>query len=279
MNGIPSTPEIFAFVQARTGSTRLRGKIFRHIPEGSDTTLLDHIAKRLGRILPADRVIFLVPENDIEAIEFCKSRKYNWFEGPEEDVRERYILAAKAHNAETIIRLTGDNPFIDILHAELLIESFFNTDVDIASFYGLPIGMGLEIFKRSSLLTEPETGLEARHREHVSLHLKENPEKFRFLKLKPVLTETEILGSEKIRLTIDEIKDFYLAETIFQELGTKNFFFGAKEVISLLGKNSGIFSLNEDVKQIAYPLKNRAYRIKNRIFIQYANPEQSGTGH
>ena len=279
MSGIHSTHRIFAFIQARTGSTRLSGKILRDIPPGSGITLIDHIALRLGKILPADRIIFLIPDGDSGLLEFCKSRHYLSFTGPEEDVRERYILAAKAHNAEIILRLTGDNPFIDLLHTELLIEAFVNSPIDIASFYGLPIGMGIEIFSTKSLIAEPESGLEPRHREHVSLHLKEETERFQFLKLKPILDDSEINCSEKIRMTIDEIADFQLLEKVFSELCNENQFFGARDVIALYKEKAPLFSLNENVNQVLFPVKRSSVKTKKKIFILYANPEKTGSGH
>ncbi|MBE7412579.1 MAG: spore coat biosynthesis protein F [Leptospiraceae bacterium] len=279
MSGTHSTHSVFAFVQARSGSTRLPRKVLKTLPEKSNLTILDHIYLRLKQVLPEDRIVFLIPDNDTELKKFLTQRQFLFFEGSENDVRERYILASEKFGAKEIIRLTGDNPFLDVSYLELLCEALNDSLADIASFSNIPIGMGGEIFTNHALCESPSVNLQDRHREHVSLHIKEDSQKFQFIKLQSYLSAEEILISKKIRLTIDEDKDFELAEKVYLELCKDNFFFGVKEVISLYKEKPEIFTINDSVEQISFSVNISSKNSKQKIQIIYAPLNTHGTGH
>ncbi len=229
--------------------------------------------------MPENRIVFLIPENDFGLKKFLINRKYLHFEGSETDVRQRYIFAAEKFRAEQIIRLTGDNPFVDIAHLELLCETLGESGADIISFSNLPIGMGGELFTVGALCNEPLGGLQERHREHVSLHLKEDPSRFKFVKAKPNLSEEEVRLCHKIRLTIDEEKDFEVAETVYNELINDNYYFGAKEVAWLYKRNPGLFQRNQSVEQVHFSIQVTNDKPGSKIRIIYAPPGHFGSGH
>ncbi len=278
MNGTLSTHNTFAFIQARTGSTRLPKKVLRCLPSDSETTLLDHIFNRTEKVLPSDRIVFLIPKNDSELKNFFHKRNYLFFEGDETDVRERFIKATEKFSAQKIIRFTGDNPFIDTIHLELLLETLGDSDADLVSFNGLPIGMGAEIFTRNALLAEPDSGILDRHKEHVSLHIKEDSKKFKFVKINPILSKSEIEKSAKIRLTMDEEKDFEVLEKVYRLLKNQNPYFGATEVVSLYDQNPRIFEENKSVEQVKFSTSSKEMS-KSKISIIYAPPQEYGYGH
>lgn len=281
MNGTHLTPKPFAFIQARLGSTRLPGKVLLELPEGSGVTILDHIFNRLIQILPKERIVFLIPEIDLGLKDFLNRRGYLWFAGSETDVRERYILAAETFGAKDIIRLTGDNPFIDIHSVELLMESIchLQTEKYCLSFLNLPLGMGAECFSYEALVNEKDTKTEPRHREHVSLHIKEDLEKYSVYRLvPPYLNSKDMEESDQIRMTIDEPSDLKLANLVWKELGDKFPFFGSKEVIELYRKKPNLFLENESVKQVRFSLPKSEFG-KKKIHIQYGDPKQFGSGH
>lgn len=277
MNGIRLMHEFFAFIQARTTSSRLPKKVLKEIPENSGLTILDHIYGRLLQILPAANIVYLIPDTDIELEEFLKKRNYQYHKGSESDVRERFILAAERFNAENIIRLTGDNPFIDIEHIELLINTLTGSNYDIASFKDLPIGTGVEVFTRASLLKEPPEGLLDRHREHVSLHIKESASS-KFYKFDSLLTAEEKAKLPFMRITIDEEPDFQFCTWLLENLKQINPYFGVKEIFSLYGKNPEGFKINEKVEQITFKVKE-PITSSHRITILYADPARYGSGH
>ncbi|MCB1156868.1 MAG: spore coat biosynthesis protein F [Leptospiraceae bacterium] len=270
-------PKTFAFIQARTGSSRLPGKVLYPLPENSNTSLLCHIFYRLQKVLPLAQIVLLIPEGDSQLKEYAKSKGYLYFEGSENNVRERYLQAALHFHAELILRLTGDNPFIDIEHISLLLEAFQNSEVEIASFEGLPLGIGIEAFTLSGLQREPSGGFLDRHNEHVSLHMKEKEGEYNFLKLQALLTEEEIEISNKLRLTIDEKKDYEFSSQLLSKFDDI-FSFSLQDIFSLYRSNPNFFTYNQTVQQISFSVNSKkAYT--GSIFLLYADPKLYGSGH
>lgn len=287
MSGIPSTHDSFAFIQARLGSTRFPKKILKSIPEGSNLTFLDHIQNRLTTILDKEQIVFLIPENDEETIQFLKGRGYLYFCGSETDVRERYRSAAKQFGAKHIIRLTGDNPFVDVDSIRYLYEAILEIKEPYysLSMVGLPLGMGVECFSAASLFYESnETNLE-RHKEHVSLHIKEFPEIHTQYRLHPPHLQRISLFQDmqnglisQLRITVDEKNDFDLICEIWKHLGETKPNFGVEEILSLYKSNPQIFSINSDVSQVTFSLP-KPEKEKKKVNILYGNPNQYGYGH
>jgi spore coat polysaccharide biosynthesis protein SpsF len=199
-------------LQARMGSTRLPGKIFKAI---GNKTLLAWIAWRLGFL--KHKVLLVVatsvaPEND-KVREFCVQNKIECFSGSESNVLERYYYCARQYGFDSIVRMTGDNPFPDIEELDNLIGLYETSGADYCNSYkSLPIGVGAEIFSFAALEDSFRKGKEPHHLEHVDEYILEHPELFRTLELKT--------SSEKnwpdIRLTVDTPEDYkracYIAE-------------------------------------------------------------------
>ncbi|MDF3821782.1 spore coat biosynthesis protein F [Leptospira sp. 96542] len=280
MNGIPLIPKTFAFIQARLGSTRLPNKILKEIPVGSNVSILNHIHSRLRNIFPNENIIFLIPNSEPDLAKYLESFGYHYFLGDELNVKERYIKAAEKFGAEHIFRLTGDNPFIDIESLVYLREliHFLDTKFYCLSIVGLPLGMGVECFSYDSLKSDvyPE---EDRHKEHVSLHIKENPNQHRILRIEaPHLTTKEREFSQNIRMTVDEDKDFNLVSAVWEKLNDKKRYFGSKEVIDLYKKEPILFQTNQDVNQVQFELPKQQ-KSPNTIQIVYGDPTIFGSGH
>ena len=264
----------FAFIQARSTSNRLPGKVLKPI---AGKPIITHIIDRIKKVIPIERIILVIPKGDLDIIKYAKENSISYFEGSYEDVRDRFIQASKEFNAENVIRLTADNPFIDLEYLELLLETFEHSEMEIASFSGLPIGMGVEIFKISSIQKEPVNGIESKHREHVSLHLKETDE-FHFLKLTPFLNPEELEICSQIRLTIDEEPDYSVCDEVYSILASKNPYFGIKDIINLFKLNPSLFKKNQNVNQISFKINSQS-PTKPKIFILYAEPTKYGSGH
>lgn len=278
MNGTPSMPEVFAFIQARSSSERLPEKTILPL-DSEGTAILDHIYRRLSQVMDTERVVFLVPEKDEKIISFLKKRNYRFFTGDEHDVRSRYRNASLHFGAEWIIRLTGDNPILDIPHMELLIEMLrMSSEFDIISYHSLPIGMAGEMFSREALMLDADVSLE-RHREHVTLHIKENPDRFKIIKLHPFIMRKNIPGTSGIRVTVDEEKDFRMVQAVFRKFPL-NDRFGADELLKLSEEEPDFFQMNRDVNQISFSLPKLASdAAKKTVHIHFGNPAQFGSGH
>jgi spore coat polysaccharide biosynthesis protein SpsF len=186
------------------GSTRLPGKVLKQI---GDKNLLEHILFRLGRLESKVKVVIATSDlqKDDELEKFCKIHNINCFRGSEQNVLERYYLCAKENNFKHIVRLTGDNPFVDIEELDNLIDLHLHNKSDYSrSFSSLPKGVGSEIFTFNALEISYKNGMKANHKEHVNEYIEENEELFKISELK--------VNSEKnrpeISLTVDTLDDY-----------------------------------------------------------------------
>lgn len=202
-------------IQARMGSTRLPGKVL--MPIGG-TPLLDLILDRLERSRTRAAVVVATSgdtRNDVIA-SHCLTRRVACFRGSEQDVLDRYVACARAHDFAHVLRLTADNPFTDIVELDRLVATHLRESNDYThSFGSLPIGVGAEIFTRHALERSAAEGHAPNHREHVNEYIQENPDSFRIGTL-------EIPAAKccpALRLTVDTSEDHARASVLVTEAG------------------------------------------------------------
>lgn len=199
--------ELGIIIQARMGSSRLPGKILKRI---GAKTLLEHIFFRMS-FLQHDAMIIVAtsdsPRDDIVE-KFCINRNVPCFRGNESNVLERYYLCAKKYGFQQIVRLTGDNPFVDTEEVDRLIDLHLKSGSEYAnSLRSLPVGVGAEIFTFAALEKMRREGKAPKHIEHVTEYILENPALFKmtFLKTMPDKDRYDV------RLTIDTEEDYSMA--------------------------------------------------------------------
>ncbi len=191
-------------IQARMGSTRLPGKVLKLI---GDRPLLSHILDRLEALRHSAAVVVATSSHsrDNAIDEFCAERRVDCFRGSEEDVLERYYQCATQYKMNPVVRLTADNPFVDIDELDRLLDFHLSSGADYThSFNALPVGVGCEVFTLSALETSFNEGHAPNHREHVNEFIQEHPERFRIVSLTPVDSKNR----PELRLTVDTEDDF-----------------------------------------------------------------------
>ena len=191
-------------IQARTGSTRLPGKILKVI---NDRTLLDHIIDRLQELsIEATVVIATSTLRGDDAVErFCKEKGVCCFRGSESNVLNRYYECAKEYGFDHIVRLTADNPFVDVEEVERLITYHMEQGNDFTeSFSQLPIGVGAEIFSFAALEEDMKKATMPHHFEHVDEYILENMELFKT----GILSVPERKNRPEVLLTVDTQADY-----------------------------------------------------------------------
>ena len=107
-----SDPIVAVIIQARTGSTRLPGKIFKEL---SGKPILWHVYNRIKHADQVNKIVIATtnqPEDD-QVEKFCTDNNILFYRGSTDDVLARYYEAAKKYNAGIIIRITSDCPVID----------------------------------------------------------------------------------------------------------------------------------------------------------------------
>jgi spore coat polysaccharide biosynthesis protein SpsF len=200
---IENTKLTMAFLQARMGSKRLPGKVLMRI---QGQTILERAIRRL-RAAPAIHEIAvlttILPEDD--AIIQEANRLGVWVHrGSELDVLERFQEAAERFRPKIVIRATADNPLIEIGSIQRIVEALKSRNLDWCIENDLPYGAATEALTAETLARVHRCAQESRHREHVTLYIKEHPEEFRVALLDPPVS----LRHPDIRLTVDTQEDF-----------------------------------------------------------------------
>ena len=191
-------------IQARIGSTRLPGKIL--MPIGTKS-LLGHILCRLMKLHHPAQIVIATSDSSRDDIVkgFCESHSVACYRGSDNNVLDRYYQCAVQYGFHHIVRLTGDNPFLDTKELDNLVELHISGKMDYTnSFAGLPIGVGAEIFTFEALERSWREGKAPHHIEHVNEYMIEHPDIFR--------TASLSIGAEKsrpdVRLTVDTKDDY-----------------------------------------------------------------------
>src|SRR5215471_4055274 len=97
-NRAPS-PHVVAIVQARMGSTRLPGKVLRPI---AGKPLIWHVVHRLKRCRTLHSIVIATSEDfrDDPIEWFCREEDIEVVRGPENNVLERFAIAAEKTQAD-----------------------------------------------------------------------------------------------------------------------------------------------------------------------------------
>jgi len=140
-----------AIVQARTGSTRLPGKVLKSL---NNHTMLGYLVDRISNARGLDRIVVATAstkENDPVEAE-CEDLDVPCYRGKEEDLLDRYHQAAKAHDLDLIVRITADCPLVDYRIIDDMLASYREREVDYLPNNmprTFPHGMDLSIFPAS----------------------------------------------------------------------------------------------------------------------------------
>lgn len=199
-------------VQMRLDSSRLPGKAL--LPLGS-TTLAAQVLQRLRQI-SADAYILACDHASSDRLAvLAADTGFQLFAGAKEDVLGRYCACIREYKIDTVIRATGDNPFVSVLLADLLQKYALKKRLDYAGYVGMPVGMGVEVVLAEALLRADRETRSAYDREHVCPYLYNNRDIFRVDQ--PVCPA--YFYYPEGRLTIDTAEDYRKAQRIIAVLG------------------------------------------------------------
>lgn len=158
------------------GSNRLPGKSMMLL---AGKPLLYRIIERVIRCKLIDQIVVATPdtkENDI-LDSVAKELGVEIFRGSEDDVLDRYYMAAKYFQAEVILRLPADNfapqpEEIDRILKFHVNNNIFGFSSNLSEIFnsGYPDGIGAEVFNIDLLEDAWKNNLDKKFREHVHLN-------------------------------------------------------------------------------------------------------------
>jgi len=237
-----SSLKVVAIVEARMTSSRLPGK---HLMKINGRPVLWYLLNRLKLIDDIDEIVVaMTNRSEDDALEkFVKESGFSVFRGSELDVMGRVLAAAKTYEADVICEITGDCPIIDTDLVKQLIQTYMeNEDVQYVNncCFGLPDGMGGQVFAVKTLDESERQTQDKLDREHVTLHIRRNPQLFRSIYMVP-LSQHKWQG---LGLTLDEITDFELLNSIISHFGNRALYFTCDEVLAYLRQRPELVGLN-----------------------------------
>lgn len=202
-----------AIIQARMTSSRLPGKVLLPLPFPDGSPLIYRIIQKLQLSQRIDKIVVVLPfgSSQISLVSFLQSEKIIFIEGDEENVLSRFIKAVQIFKPKSVVRITADNPFIDVIKLDEFISGFESAEEDYWYSTYLPYGMNMEIFSAKALLAMGDLkNLSADDKEHVtSGFLDDNLFKSKSIQLNPV-----DLGY--LRVTVDDVQDYMRAALLYQ---------------------------------------------------------------
>ena len=204
-----------ALVQARMGSSRFAGKVLTAL---AGRPILDWVVTAAQAIPGVDKVAVAAPsepENDAIA-DWCAAKGIACNRGSETDVLERMRAAAEAENADIVVRLTADCPFLDPDVCGQILLLLERTGADYASNVDpprWPDGLDCEVLTFGALEAAAREATRASEREHVTPFIRDRRHRFRVASL-----GCPISGLEKERWTIDTAQDMRRLERIAARL-------------------------------------------------------------
>lgn len=136
---------VWVVVQARTGSTRRPAKVLARLGDG---TLLEAVHQRASLVGPP--VCVAIPHGDTPIAHLCLDKGWLYVDGPEEDVLARFVLTARVLDADHIVRVTADCPFLDVEAARLTLNQHLRSGAELTTFH-LAEGRGVQVFTRDAL--------------------------------------------------------------------------------------------------------------------------------
>jgi spore coat polysaccharide biosynthesis protein SpsF len=236
-----------AILQARMGSTRLPNKVMMKI---LSKPLISYQLERVSTSKYIDKLIIATSTNpeDDKLAEYLSELGYTVYRGDSNDVLGRYYeafmtLPKELQNAtQGIIRLTGDCPLFESEICDKLIKRFEKKELDYASTSPkITEGLDCEIFKKELLFEAFHNAKLASQREHVTLYINDNKEKFNIDRLD---NDTD---DSNYRITVDEPEDFQVVKNIIEYFNENKLQLHINNIKKYLDNHPDIFNLNSKI--------------------------------
>lgn len=227
--------KVRAIIQARMGSSRMRGKTLSSI---SGQVLLKQVYKTVLNLHITDDIVIattnLEEDDPIESycINYLNSKIIR---GSSNNVLSRFVDACfELDDEDTIIRITADNIFYQKEICNNLIEIHLKENLDYTGIKGLS-HISCELIKVSALRKTLNEQLSDYDKEHVTPFFINNPGKFEIRLIDP--TDFDLNNRLDALLTIDSKKDRVRVEKMMKEFEKNRINYTQKNLYNWLINN------------------------------------------
>jgi spore coat polysaccharide biosynthesis protein SpsF len=240
-------PRIVAVIQARMGSTRLPGKVLRPV---AGKPLLWHIVHRLKSSRLIEDIAIATTTNPLDEaiVEWGAAEGVTVVRGPEDDVLARFARAAELLDADIVVRVSSDAPFLDAGFIDHLVTSMIEQDGDYVLMQegALCAHEGVDPLTRRALdKLMMDAGNDPAAREHVTGYFKLHPDFVKVARAAPY----PALARDGGRLTIDTPDDLAFVEAVHARMDAKAGEASLADLLLLLEREPHLRAINAHVKQ------------------------------
>lgn len=239
---------VLVVVQARTGSTRLPGKVLMPL---AGQPLLARMLERLRAVRsPFELVVATTtdPSDDpvAELAARCGTRVHR---GHPTDLLDRHVQAARVAGADVVVKIPSDCPLIapevvervlGAWHARSTAERLdFVSNLHPATY---PDGNDVEVTAMGALETAWREAKKPFEREHTTPFIWDRPERFRVAN---VTWEAGLDYANSHRFTIDYPEDYAFVSAVYDALCTSTRpVFSLADILELLTARPELLALN-----------------------------------
>lgn len=242
-------PKVVIICQARTGSTRLSGKVL--LPLAGEPLLLRFLERVSMSKHAANLVVATTQKSqDDEIVSLCEGAGYTVFRGHETDLLDRHFQAASATDADVVVKIPTDCPLIDPRVIDLVIDTYLGSYPHVDYVSNLhpgtwPDGNDVEVMTFLALQRAWASARLPHEREHTTPWLWENNHHIRTLNVER--PDGQKLD-ERHRWTIDHPEDYLLIRAVFDALYWDNPRFRCEDVLSFLAQHPEVDLINEHLR-------------------------------
>lgn len=203
--------KVHVCLQVRSSSNRLPFKCLLPINNLESIKIL---IKRIKSKKYTTNILTSNNKSDDYLCDKLKNEKINIYRGNLHNVYKRYIqFANKLKESDIIVRITGDNLFVDKNIIEEIINFYKKNSYNYVSINRqkskLPYGIAVELFNLKTLKKWKAKSLY--DREHVTAKIIRNEKKCGYY------IKNNNLQFYNLRCTIDNIKDYFIVKASFQK--------------------------------------------------------------
>jgi len=231
--------KVVALVQARMGSTRLPNKVMKPI---NGIPMIELLLSRLSKSKRIDEIVLATSDDPRNAplVEHVQGLGYACEQGSEDDVLDRYVQAAKTHDADVVVRITGDCPLVDPVLVDECIDAFFTSGADYCSNTNPPTypdGLDVSVVKMSALNRAGREATSNYDREHVMPYIRQSGH----------FMLTGVRHGEDLsilRWTVDDPEDYEVVANVFNHFAP-DIHFAWRDVLELQRVQPNLFAANQ----------------------------------
>jgi len=209
-----------ACIQARMGSSRLPGKMMLPL---DGPHVLEHDVRRVAAADSVDEVVVATSDEQQDDIvaRYAASEGASVYRGSEDDVLSRMYEAAREHDADIVVRVTGDNPLVSPEFIDRSVQELVARGSDCVSArlkQTFPYEITTETFTFDSFETVEAASDQPHQREHVTPYYYEHPDEFDLYNVTSdqLFNEEFLHDRTDIRLTLDEADDYEVFRRIYE---------------------------------------------------------------